>query len=135
MHYTLTQRYEFYVRVKRTISCHSDIKFISSRHRVKYATRFIFKSKRFLSHLICLVTALSALSRRTNVALTRQKTTMKCFCNVYEIKRSFNNNPVYVHIFYNRTCFPEAPSSPSFPGSPISPFLKTNNYMLLLIIY
>ena len=35
--FTLAQRYEFYVLVARTVShcsCHSNIKFISSRHRV-----------------------------------------------------------------------------------------------------
>ena len=34
-HYTLARRYEFYVRsLVRYCSCHSNIKFISSRHRV-----------------------------------------------------------------------------------------------------
>ena len=32
-YYTVARRYEFYVRV-RYCSCHSNIKFISSRHRV-----------------------------------------------------------------------------------------------------
>ena len=37
-YYTVARRYEFYVRVVRTISCscHENLKFISSSHRVTF---------------------------------------------------------------------------------------------------
>ena len=52
-HYTLVRRYEFYVLVARTIShewaeycsCHSNIKFISSRHRVISSIYFAYESR------------------------------------------------------------------------------------------
>ena len=92
--------------------------------------RYIFKSNCFLLYLICLVSALSAPSRNSNAALTKQNTKIKCFGYVDDIKRCLHINPAF---YYNRTCFPEVPSSPSRPGSPLSPFLKTQYYTLLFI--
>jgi len=48
-HYTLARRYEFYVFVAKTISwsCHWNIKFISSRHRMTSSVYYF----RFLWHV------------------------------------------------------------------------------------